>query len=121
MAQGCILICFRSTIQFGSEVGRGAYGSVYKGTWNGRVVALKQFPVPEDIDQVDIVNHNKEIAALRYVRPHFTYKAISKVLSNFVCGDLNEKLFVRSQKRSKLVLHCMLQVQLNLCIAATQS
>ncbi len=35
----------RSELQFGKELGRGAAGTVFKGTWKGSEVAIKQLPL----------------------------------------------------------------------------
>ena len=55
-----------SEIQIGDLIGRGSYGTVHKGVWNGETVALKQVSIPAGIDAKDMLANNKELAALRY-------------------------------------------------------
>ena len=52
-------------IRFDELVGRGSYGTVYKGLFNGNIVALKRIPVPRGADVNTIIADNREIAALR--------------------------------------------------------
>ena len=52
-------------IHFNELVGRGSYGTVHKGSFNGNVVALKRIPVPSGTDVQTIIADNREIAALR--------------------------------------------------------
>ena len=52
-------------VHFNELVGRGSYGTVHKGSFNGNVVALKRIPVPSGTDVQTIIADNQEIAALR--------------------------------------------------------
>ena len=56
-------------ICFNEVVGRGSYGSVYKGHLKGNIVALKRIPVPHGANNTELIADNREIAALRY---HYT-------------------------------------------------
>lgn len=53
-------------IHFGNLIGKGCYGSVHKGLWEGQTVALKRIKVPSGTDAETVAAHSREIAALRY-------------------------------------------------------
>ena len=67
-------------------VGRGSYGAVYKGLWDGKVVALKRIQVSSGEDRHNLVANSQEITALRYVCSYFKQlydcKSIICVLQN---------------------------------------
>jgi len=44
----------------------GSYGTVHKGTFNEKVVALKRIPIPPGTEVYKMIVDNQEIAALRY-------------------------------------------------------
>ena len=53
-------------VQFGDVVGHGAYGTVHKGTWQGKTVALKSISIPPGMEKTQMIASNQEIAALKY-------------------------------------------------------
>lgn len=53
-------------VQFGDVVGHGAYGTVHKGTWQGKTVALKSISIPPGMEKTQMIASNREIAALKY-------------------------------------------------------
>ena len=52
-------------LQFKQVVGRGSFGEVYRGEWNGRDVALKRIPIPSGEDKCKMIANSAEIAALK--------------------------------------------------------
>ena len=48
-------------------IGRGSIGTVYKGTWKGKKVALKKINIPSGVDRAEMVASSRELNALRYV------------------------------------------------------
>ncbi len=66
-------------IQFGELLGRGSYGTVRKGVWNGKTVALKSIALPPGVDRSQILACNQEIAALRYM--DYAYNSIVLLLN----------------------------------------
>ena len=61
-------------IQFNELLGRGNFGSVYKGIWMQKTVALKKISIPADMNTQSYLTSNKEIAALRFVMMWITFK-----------------------------------------------
>ena len=53
-------------VHFGDVVGHGAYGTVHKGTWQGKTAVLKRISIPPGVDKTQIIASNREIAALKY-------------------------------------------------------
>ena len=64
------------SIHFGKLIGKGCYGSVHKGLWEGQTVALKRIKVPSGTDAETMAAHSREIAALRY--------SVSKYNNNYM-------------------------------------
>lgn len=52
-------------LHFKEMIGRGTFGQVYKGEWNGKEVALKKITIPIGEDKHTMIVNNQEIAALR--------------------------------------------------------
>lgn len=52
-------------LQFGKVIGRGGFGIVHRGKWNGQEVALKKIPLPPGIDASSLPTSN-EISVLKY-------------------------------------------------------
>jgi tRNA A-37 threonylcarbamoyl transferase component Bud32 len=58
-------------LQMGKEIGRGAFGVVYKGTWRGGVVAIKQLIMPNgELDEKELDEFKAEAATMQALRPH---------------------------------------------------
>jgi hypothetical protein len=51
------------------EIGRGAFGVVYKGQWRGIPVAVKQI-LSAEMNEKDVRSFVAEIALMRSLRPH---------------------------------------------------
>ena len=51
-------------LQFEDVIGKGAFATVYKGSWKGRVVALKTLKLPPDTEVHNLASNN-EIVALQ--------------------------------------------------------
>ena len=60
-----IMVDFQE-LEVGQVVGRGNFGVVHRGRWNGRDVALKIIRIPTGYD-TDSVSNYKEIAILRFI------------------------------------------------------
>mmetsp|Transcript_2855 Transcript_2855/g.3782 ORF Transcript_2855/g.3782 Transcript_2855/m.3782 type:complete len:1119 (+) Transcript_2855:84-3440(+) len=56
-------------IEIGAEIGRGAYGTVFRGKWRGSTVAVKQLNL-EKTDQRAIEDFIKEASAVKRLRNH---------------------------------------------------
>lgn len=54
-------------LQLGEEVGKGSYGVVYRGLWNGSDVAIKVF-FGSDYDEDILLDHRKEIDIMKRLR-----------------------------------------------------
>lgn len=52
-------------LQFEQLLGRGTFGTVHKGKWKEKTVALKRIPIPAGMDTREVLANNREIAALR--------------------------------------------------------
>ena len=52
-------------VHFGDIVGHGAYGTVHKGTWQGKMVVLR-ISIPPGMDKTQMIASNQEIVALKY-------------------------------------------------------
>ena len=48
-------------------IGRGSFGSVYQGNWNGKEVALKRIEIPVGTDKEQVAANSRELKVLRYV------------------------------------------------------
>ena len=57
-------------LKFDEVIGQGSYGTVHKGIWRGETVALKRLPVPPGMSTQHVLQHNKDLAALRYEFVH---------------------------------------------------
>ena len=58
-------------------IGRGSFGTVYKGTWKGGKVALKRISIPPGVDRAEMVSNSCELNALKYVsKPYLQYAPI---------------------------------------------
>ena len=65
-------------LQFKQVVGRGSFGEVYRGEWNGQDVALKRIAIPAGEEKCKMIANSAEIAALKWV--HFRIIHFSKHL-----------------------------------------
>jgi len=54
-------------ITYGKLIGRGGFGSVYRGKYKGMDVALKEIQIPAGIDKEQILTTSRELKALRHV------------------------------------------------------
>ena len=46
--------------------GRESFGTVYKGMWKGKKVALKKISIPPGVDRAEMVASSCELNALKY-------------------------------------------------------
>lgn len=53
-----------STIEFGQQIGEGAYGTVFQAQWNGKKVAVKKMRTRPGFSS--ILSFAREVAVLRY-------------------------------------------------------
>ena len=53
-------------IVYGGMIGCGSFGTVYKGTWKGKKVALK-INIPPGVDRAEMVASSRELNALKYI------------------------------------------------------
>ena len=60
-------------VHFEDVVGYGAYGTVHKGTWQGKTVALQRISIPPEMDKTQMIASNQEIATLKYDKIWFLY------------------------------------------------
>jgi len=59
-----------SELEFESEIGRGAYGVVFKGRWRGGTVAIKQLSFKGALTQKELQDFKIEAAVMKRLRPH---------------------------------------------------
>jgi len=59
-----------SELEFEQEIGRGAYGVVFKGTWRGGVVAIKQLNLMGTLTQKELNDFRVEAGVMKSLRPH---------------------------------------------------
>ena len=52
-------------VQFKEQIGKGSFGSVHKGMYKNKEVALKKIKVPAGVCKENMVVKSREIAALR--------------------------------------------------------
>ena len=81
-------------MKFDEVIGQGSYGTVHKGIWRGETVALKRLPVPSGMSTQHVLQHNKELAALRYEFVH---------LHDWICSELSISHMFRLLKHPNLV------------------
>ena len=53
-------------IVYENMIGRGSFGTVYKGMWKGKKVALKKISIPPGMDRAEMVASSRELNALKY-------------------------------------------------------
>ena len=53
-------------LTFGNVIGRGSFGEVHKGVWNGTTVALKRIRFPSET-QISSLSIPKEVSVLKLV------------------------------------------------------
>ena len=66
-------------------IGRGSFGTVYKGTWKGGKVALKKISIPPGVDRAEMVSNSCELNALKYVR---TYISETYLQYTLICWNM---------------------------------
>ena len=66
MLLSIIYIVGINELKFGSMIGRGSFGQVYKGLWKGKTVALKRITIPPGTDVSSLPAIPKEITVLRF-------------------------------------------------------
>jgi serine/threonine protein kinase len=59
-----------SDLQLGEEIGRGSSGVVYKATWRGTEVAMKQLLSSKQMSTKEIHDFIAEISLMASLRPH---------------------------------------------------
>ena len=71
-SSGCFidLVVGMKSLRFGELIGRGTFADVFKGEWNGQVVAMKKIRLPPESDSVIVP---KEVSVLRYISLHCQY------------------------------------------------
>ena len=47
-------------------IGHGSFGTVHKGMWKGKKVALKKISIPPGVDRAEMVASSRELNALKY-------------------------------------------------------
>jgi len=59
-----------SDLDFDEEIGRGAYGVVFKGRWRGGIVAIKQLLIKGSLTDKELFDFKSEAAVMKRLRPH---------------------------------------------------
>jgi len=57
-------------LSFDAEIGKGAYGVVYKGRWREGVVAIKKLLLPSAMNEREMEDFRREAALMKNLRPH---------------------------------------------------
>jgi len=57
-------------LEFENEIGRGAYGVVFRGRWRGGIVAIKQLSFKGVLTQKELQDFRSEAALMKKLRPH---------------------------------------------------
>lgn len=52
-------------LRFKETIGRGSFGEVHRGEWNGKEVALKRINIPVGEDKYKMIANSTEIVALK--------------------------------------------------------
>ena len=73
-------------VKFGKVIGRGTFGTVNRGVWKGKDVALKRMKTAGCVNTVEDVSNYKEISVLRLVQPVLDYPQ-SSVPQSQQCSD----------------------------------
>ena len=60
-------------IVYGGMIGRGSFGTVHKGTWKGRKVALKKINIPSGVNGTEMVASSRELNALKYISKPYSH------------------------------------------------
>ena len=89
-------------LEFEKEIGRGAFGVVFKGLWRSGQVAIKQLLVTGEVSEKELEEFKAEAALMKKIRPHVNIGIFTK-------NDTNNSLFssiFRHYERSKSNVHC---------------
>ena len=74
-------------VKFGEVIGRGTFGTVNRGVWKGKDVALKRMKTAGCVNRVEDVSNYKEISVLRLVQWVLDYPNSSVAVQSQQCSD----------------------------------
>ena len=87
-------------LQFGKIIGRGSFGEVHKGTWNGMTVALKRIRLPPGTESSTMPTP-QEVSLLKWAHNRSTPCQIQLKIKTLYSRELNHANIV------SLLAHCV--------------